>query len=162
MATISRPRFAQLWNSGTTLADMSRQLGVSETTIKRWRIRFGLPERGLEAAPVPDDFAEVAPTMLLKELVDHYEASSAVVYRWMRVTGVKPKKPDAPPPLTPIQRRHLDRAYEAGHHLRKFYCPVFHLGRERGDLFGNWQVGARVMAEDEMLALAEQKGFVHD
>lgn len=63
-------------------------------------------KHGRLKTPMPADFAEVAPTMLVKELRAHYNAGWRLIARWMAETGAVPKK--APPNIPPIEStRHM-------------------------------------------------------
>jgi hypothetical protein len=42
---IPREPFVRMWESGVSVADMARQLGVSKSAIHKARERFGLPMR---------------------------------------------------------------------------------------------------------------------
>lgn len=70
--------------------------GAGQTTIARWMAEAGIPSIGCSLRPVPDDFAQVAPTMFQSKLAKHYKTSEIAVKRWFKETGVKPMKGDNP------------------------------------------------------------------
>lgn len=72
--------------------DLAAHYGVCINTIKRWRRKSGLrngKRGGVDALPVPADFAEVAPTMNIDQCSIHYGRSATAIKRWIAVTGIK-------------------------------------------------------------------------
>lgn len=65
---------------------------AGQATVARWMKEAGIPMLGSNKRPVPNDFAEVAPTMLQSKLAKHYRTSESAVKRWIEETGVTPLK----------------------------------------------------------------------
>lgn len=52
----------------------------------------------MEALPIPPDFKSRAPLMSVSDLKRHYGRGYHTIMRWCRLSGVKPKPPEKPPP----------------------------------------------------------------
>lgn len=169
-----------------TIKQLCAHYGICNKKLMRWRKATGVKPiveptviGATPLRPVPDDFAQVAPTMLFYETMRHYNCGDAVLRRWLEHTGIqckrrmaKPKvrKRAAPGNVRPfngyIGPRRADvsslnkpRSFydEAADVLRR-YGPC-HRCRENGVYaeFGDyWRYGNTVMTGEELLAKAER------
>ena len=62
-------------------------------------IKEGQIRPGVQLRPVPEGFADLAPTMLKFELIKHYRTSETVLARWLEETGVKSRAPSWKRPM---------------------------------------------------------------
>ena len=69
---------------------------AGQETVARWLKEAGIDMPRTIIRPVPDDFAEVAPTMFINQLTKHYRTGLTVVYRWLKETGVQTSKAPNP------------------------------------------------------------------
>lgn len=61
---------------------------AGQATVARWMDEAGLTiSTGVR--PVPADFAQVAPTMVLSKLAAHYKTGQKAVKRWVMETGIQ-------------------------------------------------------------------------
>lgn len=65
---------------------------AGQATVYRWFAEAGIPLLGSNRRPVPNDFAQVAPTLCLSALSKHYQTSDMVVRRWCKNTGINPAR----------------------------------------------------------------------
>lgn len=123
------------------------------------------------AKPVPEDFAEVAPTMCRHRLKQHYGVKwSGTIARWLEETGVEAKKYIAPPrnrlsqmgrvPPASDYVRPKDEYELAADVLRKERFPVNRcndngLYNANGKL---WRVGRNILTPEQLLEKAERYG----
>lgn len=164
---------------GKSLTQLAEALGTSTTPVRR-RLKREHPEiyeacraRGMEVRmrEAPDDLAQRAPEMTVNQLAEHYKTGRAVVERWLDDAGLKAKRglkfawtlnatarrsgtlltPQAP----------ADEASQAAHFLRRFYKPVYNIGKvhEKKSLLDVYAVGNRRISTAEMMDLARSHGF---
>ncbi|HEX8643192.1 MAG TPA: hypothetical protein VF702_04680 [Allosphingosinicella sp.] len=112
--------------------------------------------------PCPADFAEQTKHMTNRQLAEKYGVGEKVVTRWRKEAGctaaVRPFAVAALP--TPhIPSISAGRASEAAQHLRKTHRPVYHRLIEGSEFRGQYVVGTQILSEQELLALALEKGF---
>ncbi len=81
---------------GRSTTRIQGHYSAGQATVARWMAEAGIPSIGCSLRPVPDDFAQVAPTMFQSKLAKHYKTSEIAVKRWIKETGVKPMKGDNP------------------------------------------------------------------
>lgn len=79
-----------------TIKAVARHYHVKADTVSAWLGREKRERRPF--APVPSDFATVAPTMTKRALREHYRTSHSVVVRWIAETGIEPKPRFLKPP----------------------------------------------------------------
>lgn len=72
--------------------DLEERYGVCKDTLRKWRARLGITRQrgGKRRAPVPVDFATIAPNKTLGELAEHYQVSKSAAARWCSEAGVRP------------------------------------------------------------------------
>ena len=110
----------------------------------------------------PPDFTDHAPTKTNRQLAEKYGVGEKTITRWRKETGctatIRPVATAAlPKQLVPSISPGL--ASEAAQFLRKTHRPVYHRIIEGKEYRGQYVVGTQVMSEDEVIALAEEKGF---
>ena len=110
----------------------------------------------------PPDFTDHAPTKTNRQLAEKYGVGEKTITRWRKETGctatIRPFATAAlPKQLVPSISPGL--ASEAAQFLRKTHRPVYHRIIEGKEFRGQYVVGTQVMSEDEVIALAEEKGF---
>jgi len=159
-----------------------RHYRVSNSTIRRW-----LSETGLTPAqrprvenprrmPMPEEFAELAPTLTRAQLADRLGVSDTVILRWCQEAGVRPMR-------SPFFRRKggavawgevippvdADLAAQAAQFLRRrfivYSCAILPAQERRGlpnKGRDHYYVNGRgVMTAAQMIELAEERGFDH-
>lgn len=112
--------------------------------------------------PCPPDFTDHAPTKTNRQLAEKYGVGEKTITRWRKETGctaaIRPFATAAlPKQLVPSISPGL--ASEAAQFLRKTHRPVYHRIIEGKEFRGQYVVGTQVLTEDEVIALAEEKGF---
>lgn len=110
----------------------------------------------------PPDFTDHAPTKTNRQLAEKYGVGEKTITRWRKETGctaaIRPFATAAlPKQLVPAIAPGL--ASEAAQFLRKTHRPVYHRIIEGKEYRGQYVVGTQVLSEDEVIALAEEKGF---
>ena len=146
--------------------------GCSDTLIARWRRQCGVAcGTRKPARDLPHGFADVARRLTVKELMQRYGAGKGLITRWRkRVGGAAAPRPPAPRfqvaalPVLPPASRDMSIGGRAADHLRSPRGGgwVVYRCRETGEADRNgdhFLVGTRVMTEDDMLQMAERKGF---
>ncbi len=172
------------------LEHLMKHYGCHRETIKRWAAETGVqPAKGFRRTPPPPrqpksppaDFAEIAPTMLARDLCIHYQTGRHTLRRWLRETGisplqyVQPKKPKAAPKVKLLDRktglhgsnllrirRVTDIYQEAVETLQRAGWRVCRCNERGGaeEKGTHYRVGNLVLTPDEMLvkaARAERK-----
>lgn len=164
-------------------AQIARQFGVSDQTIGRLRRRHGIPavpSTAPKIVPTEKQLVELE-YYSNRAMSRAYGGDSRVWGRIRKQHGIANYRPptviDGKPntwaekpersgrkaqffdqlPQSPIPPRDTSLAGEAASHLRKerWHCfPRWKVG-----LGGGWQVGTRVMNENDMIAFAKKKGF---
>lgn len=153
-------------------------------TLKRWFAETGVqPAKGFRRTPppprqskdTPDDFAQIAPTMLARDLCIHYQTGRHTLRRWLRESGVSTLKYVQPKKAAPKPKR-IDRKTGLHgsniHSIRRvtdiYQDAVATLQRagwrvcrcnERGgadDKGTHYRVGILTLTPDEMLAKAAE------
>ena len=156
-----------------TKASLRTLYRTNENTVLRWiaecEAKVAPPmRRGQELRPVPDDFAQRAPTMFKTALRDHYRTSDKVINRWLVETGIFAKAHVVPwagvskgvkrPTGRMVQLRQTDFYDDAADVLRRERFPVNRCD-DKG-LFdpkgGFWRVGWSVLTPDELLMRADR------
>lgn len=173
--------FAQVAH-GMSMAQLKKRYSCRSESITRWRAEAGVQPlapggRAPECVPtpVPDDFAQIAPTLRMFSLCAHFARSPRIVRRWIAETGIRPmERPAAPKrnvstrPMGMVVKIHHDprdhsAAGQAADYLRR-YGPVARCnagGRydPKGD---HWRRGSTVLAADEIIARAKRQGWQPD
>ncbi len=98
----------------------------------------------------------------VRKLAEKYGVGEKTITRWRKETGctaaIRPFASAAlPKQLVPSISPGL--ASEAAQYLRKTHRPVYHRIIEGKEFRGQYVVGTQVLSEDEIVALAEEKGF---
>ena len=110
----------------------------------------------------PADFADHAPHKTNQQLAEKYGVGEKTITRWRKETGctatIRPFA-SAPLPKPGVPSISAGRASEAAQHLRKTHRPVYHRIIEGKEHRGQYVVGTQVLSEQELVELAEQKGF---
>ena len=110
----------------------------------------------------PPDFADHAPVKTNRQLAEKYGVGEKTITRWRKETGctatIRPFASAALP------KQHVPAispglASEAAQFLRKTHRPVYHRIIEGMEYRGQYVGGTQVLTEDEIVALAEVKGF---
>lgn len=117
--------FAELCDTMTRTL-LAKHYGVSYGTLLRWfdehssRLKRTGFYRGHHKRPVPDDFAQLAPTMTHTKLRQHYGVDGTALRRWLAEAGVSP--------AVYVARRRPDTA-ERNRERRKGKAPArYHRG----------------------------------
>lgn len=110
----------------------------------------------------PPDFSDHARSKTNRQLAEKYSVGEKTVTRWRKETGCtasikaftnaalpKPQVPSISPGL----------ASEAAQHLRKTHRPVYHRVIEGAEFRGQYVVGTMVLSEQQVVELADEKGF---
>jgi hypothetical protein len=112
---------------------------------------------------VPSDFTDHAPVKTNRQLAEKYGVGEKTITRWRKETGCTASiRPFA---SAALPKQHVPSispglASEAAQFLRKTHRPVYHRIIEGKEFKGQYVVGTQVMSEDDIIALAEEKGFV--
>jgi hypothetical protein len=110
----------------------------------------------------PPDFADHAPVKTNRQLAEKYGVGEKTITRWRKETGCTATiRPFA---TAALPKQHVPAispglASEAAQHLRKTHRPVYHRIIEGKEFRGQYVVGTQVMTEEELVSLAEEKGF---
>ena len=110
----------------------------------------------------PPDFADHAPVKTNRQLAERYGVGEKTITRWRKETGCTAAiRPFA---TAALPKQHVPAispglVNEAAQHLRKTHRPVYHRIIEGKEYKGQYVVGTQVMSEEEIVALAEEKGF---
>lgn len=183
------------WHSvapGKTTDELKAHYGAGKKLLRRWRRETGIFGPHMERkgkpllarrVPVPEGFAELAPTMLLVELCRHYGCGDKLIHRWLEECGVSMKAYHTPAPKHAAPRRRMlgsgfilsgpmaaqlpgpkaGREEDAAQYLRRF-SAVYRCG-ERGaaDTGGAfWRCGDSILTPDELEARARRHGWDPD
>ena len=111
---------------------------------------------------VPTDFTDHAPIKTNRQLAEKYGVGEKTITRWRKETGCTASiRPFA---TAALPKQHVPSispglASEAAQYLRKTHRPVYHRIIEGKEFKGQYVVGTQVMNEDEIVELAETKGF---
>lgn len=110
----------------------------------------------------PSDFTDHARTKTNRQLAEKYGVGEKTVTRWRKETGctaaIRPFASAAlPKPQVPTLSS--GAVSEAAQYLRKTYRPVYHRVIEGKEFKGQYVVGTHVLSEEEVVALAEEKGL---
>lgn len=147
---------------------------ADDATVKRWVSETGISPKargngGKRGAPAPEDFAQVAPTMGIVALAEHYGISHKTIKRWINETGIQAKPCNRRPstnkakqnvsrilPRQIVQTRISTIYEEAADTLRRERFPVNRCDdRGRFDPKGKfWRVGWSILNNDELLQRA--------
>jgi hypothetical protein len=110
----------------------------------------------------PPDFADHAPIKTNRQLADKYGVGEKTITRWRKETGCTASiRPFA---TAALPKQHVPSispglASEAAQYLRKTHRPVYHRIIEGKEFRGQYVVGTQMLSEQEVIALAEEKGF---
>ncbi|MDY7525510.1 hypothetical protein [Sphingomonas sp. 10B4] len=148
--------------------DLAQRYGVSINIISRWRNETGcrapkpVPPTVANAAPIPDGFALVAPTMTMKQLRLRFGRSSHVVHRWLTLTNTKPKKLQSGYRNGPTNAvlRDMTAVGQVADYLRR-WGPVFRCNKVgQADPRGtHWRRGLAILTDVELTDRAVAKGY---
>src|SRR4028118_2278377 len=110
----------------------------------------------------PTDFKDFASSKTNRQLAEKYGVGEKTVTRWRKETGctaaIRPFASSALP------KQHVPSispglASEAAQFLRKTHRPVYHRLIEGAQFKGQYGVGTQVLTDQEVVSLAEAKGF---
>ena len=110
----------------------------------------------------PSDFTDHAPVKTNRQLAEKYGVGEKTITRWRKETGctaaIRPFASAALP------KQHVPSispglASEAAQFLRKTHRPVYHRIIEGKEFKGQDVVGTQVLSEEQIISLAEEKGF---
>ena len=110
----------------------------------------------------PTDFADHAPVKTNRQLAEKYGVGEKTITRWRKETGCTATiRPFA---TASLPKQHVPAispglASEAAQFLRKTHRPVYHRIIEGKEFKGQYVVGTQVLTEEELVALAHEKGF---
>jgi hypothetical protein len=110
----------------------------------------------------PRDFADHAPVKTNRQLAEKYNVGEKTITRWRKETGCTATiRPFA---TAALPKQHVPAispglASEAAQFLRKTHRPVYHRIIEGREFRGQYVVGTQLLSEQEVIALAEEKGF---
>ena len=110
----------------------------------------------------PPDFADHAPVKTNRQLAEKYGVGEKTITRWRKETGCTASiRPFA---TAALPKQHVPSispglASEAAQFLRKTHRPVYHRVIEGPEFKGQYVVGTQVLSDQEVVALAEDKGF---
>jgi hypothetical protein len=110
----------------------------------------------------PPDFADHAPVKTNRQLAEKYGVGEKTITRWRKETGCTASiRPFA---SAALPKQHVPSispglASEAAQYLRKTHRPVYHRVIEGKEFRGQYVVGTQILSEDEVVAMAEDKGF---
>jgi hypothetical protein len=112
--------------------------------------------------PCPRDFKDHALSKTNRQLAEKYGVGEKTVTRWRKETGCS--APIRPFTSAALPKQHVPSispgiASEAAQFLRKTHRPVYHRIIEGKEFRGQYVVGTQVLSEDEVVSLAEEKGF---
>jgi hypothetical protein len=175
--------------TGKSRRAMERHYEANWRIVDRWFTEAGIipsrarPDVTQAKRPVPDDFADVAPTMPILRLQAHYGVGENVVRRWEAETGIKAQRLRSAPgegkrhraklaavrgryvaPVTPRQAAPLaGREEEAAQYLRRRDF-VFRCGDKGGADAGGkfWRFGNVVLTGAELIGRAQRHGWNPD
>ena len=116
----------------------------------------------MPALTCPTDFTDHAPIKTNRQLAEKYGVGEKTITRWRKETGctaaIRPFATAAlPKQLVPSISP--GQASEAAQFLRKTHRPVYHRIIEGKEFKGQYVVGTQVLTEEEIVSLAEEKGF---
>ena len=110
----------------------------------------------------PPDFTDHAPIKTNRQLAEKYGVGEKTITRWRKETGCTASiRPFA---TAALPKQHVPSlspglASEAAQFLRKTHRPVYHRIIEGKEFRGQYVVGTQVLNEQELIGLAEEKGF---
>ena len=112
--------------------------------------------------PFPSDFTDHARSKTNRQLAEKYGVGEKTITRWRKETGctaaIRPfTSSSLPKPQVPSIAS--GAVSEATQFLRKTYRPVYHREIEGKQFRGQYVVGTHVLNEEEVIALAEEKGL---
>ena len=113
-------------------------------------------------ASCPADFSVQARIKTNRQLAEGYGVGEKTITRWRKETGStaanRPFVGSAlPKPQVPTVTS--GAVSEAAQFLRKTYRPVYHRLIEGKEFKGQYVVGTQVLTEDQLVALADEKGL---
>lgn len=123
------------------------------------------PIQHQSAMPVltcPPDFTDHAPIKTNRQLAEKYGVGEKTITRWRKETGCTASiRPFA---TAALPKQHVPSlspglASEAAQFLRKTHRPVYHRIIEGKEFRGQYVVGTQVLSEQQLVQLAEEKGF---
>ncbi len=158
------------WAALESDAQLGERYNLKRGVIVRLRKRIAVKSPFQKRPPIviPEDFETMAPTMTAADLARHYDVSGKTIQRFLIQKGISAKRYIGTPPGSkaagsPYQR--MTTAIAPGivpaaiRHLQPIFRPVYHRIVEDKKLKGQYVVGRRVLNEEEMIALAVEKGF---
>ena len=112
--------------------------------------------------PFPSDFTDHARTKTNRQLAEKYGVGEKTITRWRKETGctaaIRPFSSSAlPKPHVPAMTS--GAVSEAAQFLRKTYRPVYNRVIEGKEFRGQYVVGTKVLSDQEVVTLAEEKGL---
>lgn len=164
--------FVKVREQVRSIRNLMRHYDAGPRTVRRWLTEIGAehkprPERPECRRPVPEDFAELAPTMTKTGLSEHYGTANKIVERWCAETGISAKRrqprkrnvftmPSNGAPT--VERLRNYGIHDEAADVLRHYGPVYRCdeqgrAKERGEL---WRVGNVVVDGDELMARADR------
>ena len=141
--------------------DLCAHMGIVGVP-RRHRHSTNQSSRPMRTLQAPPDFADHAPVKTNRQLAEKYGVGEKTITRWRKETGCTATiRPFA---TAALPKQHVPSispglASEAAQHLRKTHRPVYHRIIEGKEFRGQYVVGTQVLEEQEVVALAEEKGF---
>lgn len=152
--------------NGQTALAIGQTLGVTRSAILGGISRYSLGKLKRRNV-IPDDFAQLWPTMLIQELAAHYGVGRDAPGRWAAKLGLpskamlNPPKPKRKPrqggfytgPMpAPEQFRYEDSPVGEAHRYCGKFAPTFKVP-------GGWRYGSRLLSDAE---LVEKAAFLRE
>lgn len=161
MEPLPMPDDFEHWCSRESTDALCRRCEVGPKPVRRWIADLGFkPVRNpVERRPPPPNFVAIVATMYRFQAAKHLGVGDNTLQRWAKETGAvfKPRRkfsPTQPKLFTPLADSSV--AGQAARHLQsRGWSPVY-----RKD--GGYIVGRLTMSTDDMISMAERKGFVRD
>lgn len=175
-------RLRELFAQGLPYQAIGDEFGKTEKVICEVCRQNGL-QRALRNRPVPDNFAELGPTMFIREASRFWRADVPTIARWHTMAGTTPKtraKQIAEQPAKPASapRSHKAKRQPSGtpwlrttvlivddhaagraqRELQRLVGPCFKVStRNLSDTSGDYFVAGKRMTAQAMIEMAEAK-----
>lgn len=152
-----------------TSVALQLRYNVGRSTIQRFRLEIGMQARTyFKAKPVPENFANLAPTLTLPEAREVFGAGDELLRRWEALAGVKLRRrrlviTSGRLKMDRDNRRDMSRAGLAADYLRRFSsvfrCDAQGKPSEKGT---HWARGRHALTGDEIIDRAMRLGWQPD
>lgn len=159
--------FAELAGSLSANA-LAERFGIGTGRATRYKRELGYEITPPPRHEIPADFASVARTMTTAAMERHYGVPAPTIRRWLARTGIAPAK-QKPQSLgnmgkgtpAPMPARDDSTAGQAAEFLRRANWTVYRAQVAKPDAPKNqWVVGRLRLSTDEMIQMAQRKGWV--